>query len=305
MKQPLVWYGKTLVGAWRARRAYARARCRGLPKNDFYRLGRFLGWKLLSARRAIARQLLWSPVSITRYFEFDFAWRALTQDGFVPSSCLDVSSPFLFSIQVAHCWPEARVKMLNPDARDLQRTRQIRDLLHWDGIELVEAGSDFLDGESAGAYDAAWSISVVEHIAGEQGDDRDAVRRMWNVVRPGGRLIVTVPTDRQAWDEYRETDVYGLQPKSGANASYFFQRFYDEAAIHGRLIQTIGQKPARMEWFGEKMPGHFHAYIARWRREGAPATLNDPLDIAMNYQLYPSFSDMPGAGVCGLSFIKQ
>lgn len=295
---------EALAAAARARSAFAHARRLDLPGREFYRLGRQIGWRLYRRDLSAAKHLLGCPVSSTRYFEFDFARRALTERGFVPRRCLDVSSPFLFSFQMVRKWPGLQVRMMNPDARDLQRTRQIRNLLHWPGIELVEAGAGFLDGESAGAYDAAWSLSVVEHIAGEQGDDRDAVRRMWNVVRPGGRLIVTVPTDRQAWNEYRETDVYGLQPKSGGNASYFFQRFYDEAAIHGRLIQTIGQKPARMEWFGEKTPGHFHAYIARWRREGAPATLNDPLDIAMNYQLYPSFSDMPGAGVCGLLFEK-
>ena len=59
-----------------------------------------------------------------------------------------------------------------------------------------------------------------------------------------------------------------------------------------------------MTGFGEKTAGHFHAYIARWRREGAVATWDDPWDVAAHYRTYPSFGAMPGAGVCGLLFIK-
>lgn len=60
-----------------------------------------------------------------------------------------------------------------------------------------------------------------------------------------------------------------------------------------------------MEWFGEKTPGHFHAYVARWRRDGLQATVDDPLDVARNYRSYASFADMPGFGVCGLLFVKS
>lgn len=291
------------LGAWRAHRAFARARQLDLPGRDFYRLGRRMGWRLRRRDPAAAQALLACPVSSTRYFEFDFARRALAQDGFAPRRCLDVSSPFLFSFDVARRLPEVQVRMLNPDARDLRRTWRLRDLLRWPGIELEEAGVESLDA-AAGGYDAVWSLSVIEHIAGAGGDDRDAVRRLWKAVRPGGRLILTVPTDRQAWDEYRDRDAYGTQPQDAATARYFFQRFYDEAAIRARLVETIGREPARMEWFGEKTPGHFHAYIARWRREGAVATRDDPWDIAAHYRTYPSFGAMPGAGVCGLLFIK-
>lgn len=303
MSPTLKWNREMLAGAWHARKAFMRARRNGLPGQAFYRFGRALGWRLWRAGHAEARQLLLYPVSITRYFEFDFAWRALAQDGFSPRRCLDVSSPFLFGFFVARQFPEIQIRMLNPDARDFRRTRRLADQLAWPGIVAEEVGMESLKAEAA-TYDAVWSISVIEHIAGTNGDDRDAVRRLWKVLRPGGRLILTVPTDKRAWDEYRDNDPYGTQPQSGAAGAYFFQRFYDEAAIQSRLGAAIGQEPARVEWFGEKVAGHFHAYIARWRREGARATIEDSLDIALNYQTYPSFADMPGAGVCGLLFVK-
>jgi len=298
------WYWETLWGAWWAWQAHARALRYGLRGNDFYRLGRSMGWKMLPTGSFIARQLLWTPVSSTRYFEFDFARRALAQDGFAPRRCLDVSSPFLFSFDVARRRPEVQVRMLNPDPRDWRLTRLMATRLGWPGIEPVGVGVEALDDEPPAIWDAVWSLSVIEHVAGAAGDDRDAVRRMWQAVRPGGRLILTVPTDRQAWDEYRESDEYGTQAAPAAGRRCFFQRFYDEEAIAERIVRTIGVAPARQEWFGEKSNGHFHAYVARWRREGTAATLDDPLDVAANYQIYPSFAAMPGAGVCGLLFRK-
>ena len=299
----LAWRLETLAVAHRTRNSFVRARRLGLPGQAFYHLGRSLGWKLFRMGQTSARALLMAPVSITRYFEFDFAWRALPGNPGFLHRCLDISSPFLFSLAVARHFPDVEVRMMNPSARDSQHVRRLVERLRWPGIECAQAGVEELDREN-GAYDAIWSLSVVEHVAGAGGDDRDAVRRMWVALRPGGRLILTVPTDKRAWDEYRDNDPYGTQPKSGKDGAYFFQRFYDEAAIRSRLVASIGQEPARMEWFGEKSAGHFHAYIERWRREGAQATIEDPLDIARNYQAYPSFADMPGAGVCGLLFIK-
>jgi SAM-dependent methyltransferase len=175
--------------------------------------------------------------------------------------------------------------------------------LRWRGVTTVAGGVETLDGLER-QYDAIWSLSVVEHIADEHGEDREAVKRMWRALRPGGRLILTVPTDKQAWDEYRDRDHYGTQQLANAEGAHFFQRFYDAEAIRARICAAIGQAPAAMEWFGEKTPGHFHAYVARWLQAGQRATLRDPLDVAMNYRTYAQFADMPGAGVCGLLFIK-
>lgn len=293
-----------LAWALRARQAFARARRLDLPGQDYYHLGRRIGWRLLAARVSMGPQLLACPVSSTRYFEFDFARRALAQDGFAPRRCLDVSSPFLFSFDVARRRPGIQVRMLNPDPRDWRLTRQMAAILKWPGIAPVGVGVEALDDEPPATWDAVWSLSVIEHVAGAAGDDRDAVRRMWQAVRPGGRLILTVPTDRRSWDEFRESDEYGTQAAAGASRRCFFQRFYDEQAIAERIVRTIGIAPARQEWFGEKANGHFHAYVARWRRAGMAATRDDPLDVAANYQIYPSFAAMPGAGVCGLLFLK-
>ncbi len=129
------------------------------------------------------------------------------------------------------------------------------------------------------------------------------VRWMFDALKPGGHLILTVPVDRRYWIEYREIDHYGTQaPMQDGN--YFFQRFYDERALCGRLIESIGHAPVLTRWFGEKTPGRFHAYIAQWMREGIAATVDSPREIADHYQHFDSWQAMPGVGVAGLLFEK-
>ncbi len=71
-----------------------------------------------------------------------------------------------------------------------------------------------------------------------------------------------------------------------------------------RIIDAVGVEPVKIVWYGEKEKGRFHAYIARWRALGREAVLDDPAEYAMHYQEYDSWESMPGAGVCGLVFIK-
>jgi hypothetical protein len=59
-----------------------------------------------------------------------------------------------------------------------------------------------------------------------------------------------------------------------------------------------------IRWFGEKTPGRFHAYIARWLQEGIAATVDGPREIADHYQVFDSWDAMPGVGVAGLLFQK-
>ena len=71
--------------------------------------------------------------------------------------------------------------------------------LHLEALDLRSALSD---GKT---YDCIWSLSVVEHIAGQY-DDRYAIQAMYKALEPGGRMILTVPVDRLFWDEYRVQD---------------------------------------------------------------------------------------------------
>lgn len=285
------------IRAWSAARYAGK---RDLIGMEFNRFGRSVACRLLrkASLPGVGGYLL-NPVSSTRYFEFPFALSCLSNK---PEKCLDVSSPRLFSLYVAEKLPLQSILMINPDIRDLCHTINIVRRLGVNAIQFKNRGVESLASQCE-MYDCIWSISVIEHIEGEYNDTK-AIRLMYNALKKGGRLILTFPVDRHFWDEYRDIDPYGTQSKCRNKAGFFFQHFYDKAAIWERLLTPIDREPSAIRWFGETSPGIFAEYIERWTREGYECTVIDPQHIVDHYREFESWEEMPGMGVCGLMIEK-
>lgn len=305
---------------WRYRRrgraAVAAARAAGLPSMELDAFGRELGWKLYRRGVKAGLGLYASPISCVRYYEFGFVCDNLPEEGDRVQRWLDVSSPRLMSMYQASRRRRTAIRMINPDGSDVEMTRRLSGPL---GV-LVEGGergdggqgdlpglrvehTDALAALSDGrAYDCVYSISVIEHIAGAY-DDRAAVRAMWEAVAPGGVLILTFPVAREFFEDYRAGDAYGTQPRN-ERGEHFFQRFYDGAAIRQRVIDVVGQEPRSQRWFGEVEAGWFAGYERRWIAGGLEVTVDDAALMAAQFREYLRQEDMPGLGVCGLSFVR-
>jgi SAM-dependent methyltransferase len=98
-----------------------------------------------------------------------------------------------------------------------------------------------------GTFDAAYSISVVEHIP-DDGDSR-ALREIARVLRPGGRLSLTVPFATRYAEEWVGRDVFERRRRSAERL--FFQRRYDTAALEKRIIAPSGLREVERAYFGE------------------------------------------------------
>lgn len=111
--------------------------------------------------------------------------------------------------------------------------------------------SEVRDGRSLpyadGSFDAAFSVSVLEHIPGE--GDSAAVRELVRVVKPGGLIVVTVPYDRTYRETFVERPVY--EREQHGTEAVFFERHYDAATLQRRLIGPSGAEPVHVETWGE------------------------------------------------------
>lgn len=245
----------------------------------------------------MALELLLVPVSIVRYWEFPFVLDHLPAP---LGRCLDVASPRLFSCYVArHRHPDS-IRILNPDVRDAEATARLASHLGLRTITVEAEPVERLAG-TTNTYRTIWSISVLEHIPGD--GDRDAMAVLWRALQPGGRLLLTVPVDRHAWDEHRPEDAYQLGvPRD--ERGHFFQRWYDEAAVNDRLLGGLEGATVSTRWFGERTPGRFAAYEGEWLRDGYARTVDDPREIVDHYAEYPSWASMPGQGVAGIVIEK-
>lgn len=281
---------RLVVRSFAATRYAARA---GAPGIQFATFGRSLGLRALVALERGALDLLVTPVSIVRYWEFPFVLRHLPQR---PGRCLDISSPRLFSFYVASRRRPTSVRMLNPDRRDADITRRLANRFGFRTVVVEPLPVSAIEGLDE-RYDSIWSISVIEHIP-EDGDTQ-AMRLMYAALAPGGTLIVTTMVDRHPWDEYRREDVYALGIAPGPDGT-FFQRWYDEPTIASRLVDPLGQIDVHIEWYGERVAGRFTEHEKDWLRRGRERTVDDPREIADWYSSYRAWGDMPGKGVCGI-----
>ena len=270
---------------------------------EFDTFGRKLSFQFL-LRKDYNRfiNLFCNPVSIVRYFEFPFCYKAV--DWSKIYYWLDISSPRLFFPFVLNYNNSLTLVAANPDQRDLDETLiQLRIAGFSERFDLRRVDARNLPFPDS-RFDVVTSISVLEHVP-EFGDSL-IMKEAWRVLKPGGRLVITVPCAKAHFEEYRDADIYGFgDPRTVVGGKIFFQRFYDKKSIEERLCAPIKAKPKRLAIFGENIEGLFFDYEKRWMKFGLTETIKDPYYISRDYQHYQSILQLPGIGVCGMAFMKE
>lgn len=96
-------------------------------------------------------------------------------------------------------------------------------------------------------FDYISSISAIEHIEGD--GDTAAIRELSRVLKPGGRLVLTVPFNYQCYKEFWISEnTYTLAYRG---TPLFYQRHYDDEALWRRLIEPSGLHLLKRAIFGE------------------------------------------------------
>lgn len=126
-------------------------------------------------------------------------------------------------------------------------------------------------------FDKVYSISVLEHI--EDDGDSLAMREIARVLKPGGLCCLTVPFARYYREETIVEEIYYKKPIDGKPV--FYQRAYDEVALHGRLISPSGLRVSSLEYYGERWVPYEGLY------ENLPPFIRIPISF-----LGPVFSNL-------------
>lgn len=260
-----------------------------------------LGMKLLLRRRISlfdAFRFVTFPFDSVRYFEFDVFGRWMQERP--PGRYLDVSSPRLLFVLLMESLPELRPWLINPDANDFASTRK---LLQAAGIEDRCTVSNTLLSEvelPPASFDTITSMSVIEHIP--EPEDVVAVKKLWDLLRPGGRLLISVPCAAVAFEQYIDENDYGLL-KPDSNGYVYAQRFYDEALLQSRLFDIIG-KPNRIRLYGEKVAGYYMSNCAYRNLNFFYPFWRESYMMAAHYRSFDHISELPGMGVAAMEFVK-
>jgi SAM-dependent methyltransferase len=227
---------------------------------ELYRFSLGLGLRALGQRHfwaALPRLL--NPASYPRGMEFDLVLRGLALGG--RERVLDVASPKLLFV-----WLAANTR-LDLTATDILASfiSPTRDLLESIGLQQEIGDRLRLERQDArslaypdAGFDAVYSISVVEHIPYD--GDTQALREIARVLRPGGRVCLTVPFAERYEEEWVRRDVF--ERRRHGNERIYYQRRYDDEALERRLVAPSGLREVRRRYFGE--PGlRFERYWSR------------------------------------------
>lgn len=267
----------------------------GLP--DRVRCIRF-GLRALFAgdvRRGLG--LIADPMDSFRYFEVSFAVDAARRAPV--ERYLDVSSPRLIPLMILDDRPDLVADLLNPHASDLRETSEYAKSL---GLLERCRLSDVLIEDAKhedGTFDLITSVSVVEHIP----QDSNAVAKLWRLLRPGGRLVITVPCAREACEEYSNLDEYSLLNPDGSGFVYW-QRYYDESALAARFWSVVG-KPAVMRIWGEREAGSYDANVVSKRTDPTYPYWREPTMFGSQFREFTRLDELPGMGVVAMEFVKE
>ncbi|MCP4971774.1 MAG: hypothetical protein GY932_14415 [Arcobacter sp.] len=266
-------------------------------------LGRKIGLhELMSGNFKSGIRNILNPISLVRYFEYNYCYKKIMEDK--PQLVLDLSSPRLFSLFIANRFPELKIVMANPDADDLGLTKKIIKFLKIKNIELLnEPLHNLLVSKHLKSFDCIYSISVIEHIAGEY-EDIEAIGMLYKLLKQAGRLIITVPLaeNKIHAEEFRQFAPYpGSHNVKRSDGTYFFQRVYNGKSIKDRLIQNHVWDCYNTEWWGEKEKG---SYI-KYHKSGFYNKGLDLRKFTTDFQSYNNFNDLPGLGICGCTLVKK
>jgi SAM-dependent methyltransferase len=212
-----------------------------------------LAVRLLPREPKLGVKRLVLPVSYWRTAEFAYVWEHLN----LPrgSRLLDVGSPKELGLLLA--WRRGcHVTSTDILQQEVEISRRYAAALEISGSAAGQVDARIEDARQlsfpTASFDGAVSVSVIEHIP--EAGDTAAVQEMVRVAKPGGRVIITVPFDRQYRETWVRRPVY--EREQSGDTTVFYQRHYDEVTLSDRLVAPSGAQLEDLQLWGEgRIPG--------------------------------------------------
>ena len=251
-----------------------------------------VGLRTLRKEPVLGLKRLALPVSYWRSMEFAYVCRQLDRPA--GARVLDVGSPKDLAAMLArHRRYEVVATDILPEAVTL--SQRYADAQGLEGKGPGRVHSEVQDGRALtyadGSFDAAYSVSVLEHIPAD--GDSAAIRELMRVVRPGGVVVVTVPFDRAYRETFVDHDVY--ERAQVDSEGVFFERHYDGATLGTRLLDPSRADVVDLRFWGEGIV-RMEALLDRLGRLRLPLS---PLEAFFSTvtlrQVEPDGSDHPMA----------
>lgn len=197
---------------------------------------------------------------------------------------LDVGSPKIFGLYLAYNY---NVDIVLSDIS----TKNINEYVYlWDLIKEKAKGKLYFQlidvrklQEIGEKYDIIYSMSVIEHVEGWDGDVV-AFNNISKSIQPGGLFLISFPFGNRYLEQVIEKDLaYNTDNIDNENNYSFFQRIYDLDFIQQRFINLYSNKINTVSVYRKK-----NIYISLYKflpiyASGLIGFLNPLLSKLINY----------------------
>jgi SAM-dependent methyltransferase len=268
-----------------------------LPGLYLQRYSTQLGLSLLMKRRSnLPRNLVYhlaaGTLDSTKYFEFDFAWRSLPSET-AGLAYLDVHSHWLLPLLLAKRRKIPRATVVSKNDASIPILRYLFDAADLESqCQIIEAP---LDRSSLGleSFDLITSISGLA----EASDDSALAAAMWSLLKPGGRLVVSLPCANETRASTARYDLRGaaVTPDSPE------RRIYNSQLLQERIFRVVGE-PQSSVIYGA-IAGHDSATKDGAQHKHYPSP-REPLVMAREWRCFPRIEDLPREGIIAMTFAK-
>jgi SAM-dependent methyltransferase len=207
-----------------------------------------VGLGLRALRRRDARKAaawrIWMPLDVDRVAELPWAGQQMLNAR--PALVLDLASPKRLALWLAENGGAEIVAtdIWGAEVASWERLTRAADPR---GHRFARLRLETADGRALpygqAAFDAAYAVSVIEHIPGD--GDTQAMAELERVLRSGATLALTFPFRGRFEEEFVRHDLYGRRYEG---EPIFFQRHYSLDAVRDRLLagrafEVVSQGP--------------------------------------------------------------
>lgn len=206
------------------------------------------GWDFYFFRARLGLKYAVAGIDLERCIEFPWCFNRLSQSA--RGALLDIGARNSVFPLFAAARSNFSVTAIDVDPMIIEQADFASRAARGISLDMSRLRYEVMDATamtfSDNTFDVATAISAVEHIPGE--GDSAAIREIHRVLKPGGRLILTVPAFREHREEFHNRRVYNREYNG---EPVFFEHVYDAESARKRLLEAAPFRVAELTCFGQ------------------------------------------------------
>lgn len=244
--------------------------------------------------RGVLYRLLTGTLDSTSYFEFDFAWKSLPSET-GKGNYLDVHSPWLLPLLLIQRRKISSATLVSNDGLAIPTLRHLLK------AASLDSRCHIIDQPLESCSLKIESFDFITSICGlaEVNNDSALAAAMWRLLKPAGRLVVSLPCATKAAES-----AGGREPCKGVGPTFGSSRYrlYNSQFLRERIFSVLGEPQSSIVY--GTIAKHECANKSGAQRNLYHPSPREPIVMAREWRCFSRIEDLPGEGIIAMAFTK-